>query len=283
MHNWTLTVTNHVVYALFDGFPNAPGYALLDYVNLGPFGSSINITNTILQQSGLGGPGSPFANNPWAIGRATSLPGSPMSAGLLYQIAENELSDNLYENSLLGLGSQPHLGGWVFSPGYNPSNVLVQTESWVANDPLVHYTVGDLKWPPGPDTVQNVSGTGVGLILLSPVTNSVGGISKRYDPWLRTGTTDTDMLLKDPGITSADTWQFPTNKFPSTGWLGRVHRGTPWQTVYFKSDNASGDGHPTSCRPGRHGPVPRGTPLQICNRTLIRPTIGLWPTCSRRR
>src|SRR6185295_11045704 len=26
-----------------------------------------------------------------------------------------------------------------------------------------------------------------------------------------------------------------TNKFPNIGWLGRVHRGTPWQTVYLKS------------------------------------------------
>jgi hypothetical protein len=34
---------------------------------------------------------------------------------------------------------------------------------------------------------------------------------------------------------SSDYWDFPTNKLPTTGWLGRVHRGTPWQTVYLKS------------------------------------------------
>ncbi len=185
VHNWTLNVTNHVVYALFDGSP-ARGNALLDYVNLGPFGSSISFTNTILQHSvgGLQGSGSPFANNPWAIGRATSLPGSPMSAGLLYQVGYDELSDSAYYNSLLGNGSQQHIGGWVFSPDYNPSNVLVQTETWVANDPLVHYTPNDLKFPPGgPDTIQNVSGTGVGLLLLTPMTNSVGSLNtKRYDP-----------------------------------------------------------------------------------------------------
>jgi hypothetical protein len=49
------------------------------------------------------------------------------------------------------------------------------------------------------------------------------------------------MLLKDPLITSPSAWEFPTNKFPSVGWLGRVHRGTPWQTVYFKSDNPAND------------------------------------------
>jgi hypothetical protein len=36
-------------------------------------------------------------------------------------------------------------------------------------------------------------------------------------------------------ITCSDDWAFPTNKFPNVGWLGRVHRGTPWQTVYFKA------------------------------------------------
>jgi hypothetical protein len=38
-------------------------------------------------------------------------------------------------------------------------------------------------------------------------------------------------------VYSSDYWDFPTNKFPTTGWLGRVHRGTPWQTVYLKSSD----------------------------------------------
>src|SRR5262249_577760 len=47
--------------------------------------------------------------------------------------------------------------------------------------------------------------------------------------------------FKDPvafgnrGRGHSDDWDFPTNKFPNIGWLGRVHRGTPWQTVYLKS------------------------------------------------
>jgi hypothetical protein len=32
---------------------------------------------------------------------------------------------------------------------------------------------------------------------------------------------------------------FPTNKFPNVGWLGRVHRGTPWQTIYLKAPRAN--------------------------------------------
>ena len=44
-----------------------------------------------------------------------------------------------------------------------------------------------------------------------------------------------NLALKDPLVWRSDDWDFPTYKFPSVGWLGRVHRGTPWQTVYLKS------------------------------------------------
>ena len=49
----------------------------------------------------------------------------------------------------------------------------------------------------------------------------------------------TDYSYKDAFITKSDDWNFPTNtqsfKFPNIGFLGRVHRGTPWQTMYLKS------------------------------------------------
>ena len=40
-------------------------------------------------------------------------------------------------------------------------------------------------------------------------------------------------------VTRSDDWDFPTNKFPNIGWLGRVHRGTPWQTIDMKSPVAN--------------------------------------------
>jgi hypothetical protein len=40
-------------------------------------------------------------------------------------------------------------------------------------------------------------------------------------------------------VRQSDDWDFPTNKFPNLGELGRVHRGTAWQTVYLKSEVAS--------------------------------------------
>ena len=44
-----------------------------------------------------------------------------------------------------------------------------------------------------------------------------------------------NLAIKDPLVRQSDDWDFPTYKLPTVGWLGRVHRGTPWQSVYLKS------------------------------------------------
>jgi hypothetical protein len=46
-----------------------------------------------------------------------------------------------------------------------------------------------------------------------------------------------NLAFKDPLVRYSDNWDFPGNKFPTIGWLGRVHRGTPWQTVYLKASD----------------------------------------------
>jgi hypothetical protein len=46
-----------------------------------------------------------------------------------------------------------------------------------------------------------------------------------------------NLAYKDPLLWQSDDWDFPANKLPGIGWLGRVHRGTPWQTVYLKATN----------------------------------------------
>jgi hypothetical protein len=40
-------------------------------------------------------------------------------------------------------------------------------------------------------------------------------------------------------VFGSDDWDFPRSKLASIGWLGRVHRGTPWQTVYLKPDGVA--------------------------------------------
>ena len=71
-----------------------------------------------------------------------------------------------------------------------------------------------------------------------------GTVNRRYEPWggnptaASTSATKYDWRVKDPVAKlsgNSDAWDFPTNKFPNPGWVGRVHRGTPWQTVYLKA------------------------------------------------
>src|SRR5208282_3510047 len=46
-----------------------------------------------------------------------------------------------------------------------------------------------------------------------------------------------NLAYKDPLVASSDNWDFPVGAMSGSDWLGRVHRGTPWQTVYLKSTN----------------------------------------------
>jgi hypothetical protein len=84
--------------------------------------------------------------------------------------------------------------------------------------------------------------------ILPPPINIVGlnlnQVGNRNQPWgvsgQLAGTIGVDnnavnLAYKDPLVRGSDFWHFPTNQLPSVGWLGRVHRGTPWQTVYLKS------------------------------------------------
>jgi hypothetical protein len=68
----------------------------------------------------------------------------------------------------------------------------------------------------------------------------------RFQPWgmagqlaMNTGVDGNvyNLAYKDPQAWEPDYWDFPTNLYPTVGWIGRVHRGTPWQTVNLKSAN----------------------------------------------
>jgi hypothetical protein len=252
VYNWTLNVTNHVVYALFDGVPNKGG-ALLDFVNLGPFGASLSLTNAIYQanfgnNNGLGTSGANTNNNYWAAGLATSLPGSPMSQGVFNQIANGESVNENFALNLLGHGTGTDA---ILDCPYTPTYMVLQPTNWVVNDPLVHYTIDDLVWTLDPSTLEAPdlwSPTLQNGNPPPPLTNSIGKVSARYSPWghgQSIAKENADMLFKDPLIAGSVDWQFPTNKFPGVGWIGRVHRGTPWQTVYLKADNPLGTTQPT--------------------------------------
>jgi hypothetical protein len=149
--------------------------------------------------------------------------------------------------------------GWGGNPGattsnlelsveapYTPTRYVVLYTTWQANDPLVHYVAGDLNYTAQIGTpVPGISEINYG----TTITNlpNLGALNDHYTPWggnpmalAEQGTVSSDpnayyMGVKDPLVYSSDNWDFPTNTLPTVGWLGRVHRGTPWQTVDLKS------------------------------------------------
>jgi hypothetical protein len=234
VHNWTLNITNHLVYVLFDGSATTGG-AVLDFVNLGPFGSSLSFSTPIENENG--GLGLTESVDYWSQGAASDYPGSPMSIGMRNQIMNNNIlnapADGPYRNALNGIPSNT-ISSYTFGAPVDPSNIVEQLQTWVANDPLVHYTIDDLTWP-GYTSPQPTAPASI----LYPVTNNLGTVSARYAPWGAQDPVGNNMLFKDPLMYAPTNWAFPTNKFPGVGWIGRVHRGTPWQTVYLKADGSN--------------------------------------------
>lgn len=123
---------------------------------------------------------------------------------------------------------------------FNPSVTFTVPMSWQANDPLVHYMgrdMLDLKSSGIPFQIKPTGGFPTNAM------QNLGMKNNRYLPWPtdpQAAKSDPDAYnlgLKDPLARGSDDWQFPTNTLPTLGWLGRVHRGTPWQTIYLKSSN----------------------------------------------
>jgi len=244
VYNWTLSVTNLVMYALVNATPGPDYGKVFDFVNLGPFGTNLVLTNILnsvafhpVTQPGGGGSGSSVAQSSSNYWDPTLVPGRP-SQGVLNQIANGMSLSPYFTAELNGKTTvQTSSNGPVTVNSnlyFSCSNDVAATvftgatNTLLVNDPLVHYTVGDLTPPPA------VAG------LLNVRTNTILIKNTRYEPWpTRTYTNySANMTLKDPLIFQSDNWNFPTNKFPSIGWLGRVHRGTPWQTIFLKADTS---------------------------------------------
>jgi hypothetical protein len=261
-HSWTTTVSNHLCYALFDGNPTSANANLLDFVNLGPFGSSFPITQYLINND----PNNafPFQYPMWTLTNTTDAGLAQIPTAVQNQITYcvNTFENTLFNNSLQGApggysASQPafglpsplsgsvlaQIGNFVPIANYTDSNI------WMTCDPLVHYTIGDLFSPSTSiPSSAIVSVTPTQLRVNPTMTLSLGSKTQRYINGTRNANTQR-YIFGDPGMFSSTNWQFPTNLFPSVGWLGRVHRGTPWQTIYLKSDdltNGPGWGAATS-------------------------------------
>jgi hypothetical protein len=127
---------------------------------------------------------------------------------------------------------------------FTPKREIVQRSVYTANDPLVHYLTEDLA-----DFLDDTNSR-YALSLQPPTIKYLGAFNDRYMPWGVAGNLAEETLYgvpadnnpynlsyKDPLVASSDDWDFPTNQTLNASWLGQVHRGTPWQTIFLKSTN----------------------------------------------
>ena len=251
--HWGLTATNNLQVVLID---NITGRAI-DYVQLhGPIVGR-DLTTEILNLSNVVAPSSMWLTN---FVSSAPLQGQSLPSGVENQLIASEQNSTLW-NQMPASKVEQQIDGFrvfiglapIFFPTnaygtnleqdvpYTPTATPVQIINWQANDPLVHYLASDLFDSDSAKGIVLKSGSSTNALIL-PTPN------ERYQPWgmsvqmAAAAKTSQDasafnLALKDPLIWSSDHWDFPANKFPTVGWLGRVHRGTPWQTVYLKASN----------------------------------------------
>ncbi|MHB8522662.1 MAG: hypothetical protein ACYDH9_18140 [Limisphaerales bacterium] len=256
---WSVFVTNRLVYYLLDE-SNASVPRVVDYASLVSVQQETNVmqrlrerlrthpmanfwlldtngtilpgvTNQILASKGL----LPLDNTMWRDANNNLAMGADKtkSTAFFQYFAERRTTgaNQLYELEVRSKASSSLREQTPF----NPSPILFLTDRRQANDPLVHYMLADLRpgagtnaWPADP----------VPVFILGQTNRS----QNAYSPWgapfaLFPGISisPVDPAFKDPMVRRMDDWDFPIGKFPNVGWIGRVHRGTPWQTLYLKS------------------------------------------------
>jgi hypothetical protein len=133
-----------------------------------------------------------------------------------------------------------------FQAPYTPVGLVLQRISLQANDPFVHYTTDDLTSTNGSLMTHNRVDLAPPGTPMQNYLDNLTNLNLAYQPWggshyMNSGTSlnpnpqfDYNWEVKDPMLNQSDNWDFPTNKLVNIGWLGRVHRGTPWQTVFMK-------------------------------------------------
>ena len=271
---WVLSVSNRLVYVLSDG-GNIVDFVLLN--NITSF-TDIN-AELLANNAYQGTPGvSVTINGVWNTNRAGGNSVFVPTEGIKSQMAislgsqnttltewnsfsmqngsgqdKDKAIDNL--RRFLGLTPFKYRTNALASDnlleaqaGFTPAAKMVKTTTWQANDPLVHYQLYDLTLYPTNAIVQRIVPPN-NPAPMNTALSTLGGLNTRYAPWggnpqlndpfSPTDPTAFEPTVKDPGVRRSDDWDFPSGKFASVGDLGRVHRGTPWQTVYLKPNVAS--------------------------------------------
>ncbi|HWY74204.1 MAG TPA: hypothetical protein VN281_01230, partial [Verrucomicrobiae bacterium] len=253
---FVVTVTNRFRMVMIDT-TDSTEYRVLDYVQFGGADASSmdttrNLTSELAIGDDLGVWNQGASSKGIALGpnqqlTVSTVPGASSLAqwnnAQIHQSDAQSKSDaiNGFNNWLNGgPGASSNL---VMQAPFTPTAERTMTWAWQANDPLVHYIARDLNTPLNTGRAVSISPPD-DAVATSTNLLPTGTVTSRYHPWNynQNKSSDpglTDLTLKDPLVVNSDAWDPPTNKFASIGELGRVHRGTPWQTIYLKAQTNS--------------------------------------------
>ena len=225
--------------------PNKPGYYYQWSTNayqLPAADPTYGVINQINVSKGV----DPAPGNSWV--RPPGMPNS-LNSPTVGQ-AEQTFFNGLWIPNFYFGGINYNVTQLAIQAPYTPIRTAFSAYLLQANDPLVHYLASDLNAQIGTSAKWNGSTWPNGVWkqvdnspLPVPPTTPIGG---RYQPWgqnkqmaalSNVDTNAFNLAYKDSITWDPDNWDFPTNLYPSVGWIGRVHRGSPWQTVDLKSTN----------------------------------------------
>jgi hypothetical protein len=150
-----------------------------------------------------------------------------------------------------GQASASNIQASVIAP-YAPTRFALGYTILQANDPLVHYLASDLT-PSFPAVFLDLPPQFNNFYTNELIRSlNLGSLNFNYQPWsgnpmLVPETPDPNaynLAERDPLVSQSDDWNFPNGPALNPVWLGQVHRGTPWQTIYLKASDilASGGG-----------------------------------------
>jgi hypothetical protein len=266
-----LQVTNHLQAFILNN------NHVIDYVQFSGPGSTRNLTSEFQNTNTAvigGGTASYYTNLIWST--ALDNTGLPLGISTQIGISDGSIGLNTIfwtdPNAKIAIDSFRHFlnpanaslygttSGFFYATNlavqvpYTPNAITYEYDTYQANDPLVHYLKSDLNYLGYDPNNNSLLQTGVHQEPANatnfPVLINLGKVNARYQPWGiippngQTGISQLtydenpyNLAFKDPLLKQSDNWDFPSDKLPTVGWLGRVHRGTPWQTIYLKASD----------------------------------------------
>ncbi|MGD0615454.1 MAG: hypothetical protein ABSA69_08465, partial [Verrucomicrobiota bacterium] len=255
---WGLNITNRIRCMIID--EGVAGGRVIDYVQLNGLNSYRDLAGEVYSPD-------PSFTNVWNTNLVSSIFGL-MPQGLNNQImismGQPDLGNSFWVDNMIGapqgiyrqnaidyflvfLGLTPSLENsglqntqLVMQVPFTPTSKEIQLLTWQANDPLLHYTLGDLTYR-GLTSLYSIVPPNASF---PSAASNFWHYTDRYDPWGGNpaigpvGDRNAYLTsLKDPMVRSSDEWDFPSGEPLSFATLGRIHRGTPWQTVYLKASD----------------------------------------------